>query len=175
MAEDVWTSSSLDACETCIFRHLCFAPLPLELGPPTRSSKLQAWKWSSMVCFQWFRPRAGSATGPMGRLGPHSRPSSTSRIRLWVLLLLLDQHCRCRSSRDDYNRKRDLRPCCVWSQTEMDLHSIISYYSHPHLLLHSKKVSASIAMLSWWPKFRCSTHLPCLRQFWLKSSASEST
>ena len=83
MAEDVWTSSSLDACGTCIFRHQCFAPLPLELGPPTRSSKLQAWKWSSMVCFQWFRPRAGSATGPMGRLGPHSRPSSTSQIRLW--------------------------------------------------------------------------------------------
>ena len=28
-------------------------------------------------------PRAGSAMGPMGRLEPHSRASSTSRMRLW--------------------------------------------------------------------------------------------
>ena len=51
-------------------------------------------------------PRAGSAMGPVGRLEPHSRASSTSLMRLWgccsnylTNTALLDQHCRCRSSR----------------------------------------------------------------------------
>ena len=65
--------------------------------------------------------RAGSAMGPMGRLGPHSRASSTSRpanftdASLRLFSSVLDRYCRCRSTWAwltpgyNYESKRGLR------------------------------------------------------------------
>ena len=137
MAEDVWTSFSREARRTCTFRHQRFAPLLLELGPSTRSSsafgvfatrvrlintfvKTASIKMRQQGSFPMVQTQSWECYGPHGKAGT-TQPTFIHfpDTSLRVLLLLLDQHCRCRSSRDGYGCKRGLRPCCVWFQNEL--------------------------------------------------------
>ena len=131
MAEDVWTSSSREARGACTFRHQCFAPLLLELGPSTRSSsalgffatrarplntfvKTTSVKMRQLGSFPMAQTQSWECYGPHGKAGT-TQPTLIhfTDASLRVLLLLLDQHYRCRSSRDGYDCKRGLRTCCV--------------------------------------------------------------
>ena len=114
----------------------CFASLPLELGPSTRSSlvlcsfatrarplntfvKTTSVKLRQQGSFPVALTQSWECYGPHGKAGT-TQPTFMhfTDTSLRVLLLLLDQHCRCRSSRDGSDCKRGLRTCCVWSQNE---------------------------------------------------------